>query len=212
MREKPERANIPTSVRYVFIKKISNLTQTAMNATDCTCAEAWKAIESQDELGTHAILRGHHHIDWIRAIMDLYRCRQIPPGHAHCRNRTPFDMSVLLVESSWTLFNRIWSMRNSILHNNDSYAAKTEHSKLLKALYHFKENRHTLLHYRDRELIDIPHGVIATWDRKRRRKMISVLTDLSTQYKKELQLQSESQPTLKAFGFTLLRRRRNDAN
>ena len=212
MSDRLDTANVPYEIRAVFLNRLASLTNTDMKSRPACTREAWQAMEYQDELGTFAILRGHHHVYWAKAIMDLYRRRSTPPGVTPRKDRTPFDMSVLLIENSWRLFQRAWDARNTILHNDDSYGARAESSRLLAALFHFKNNQNELLHYGDRHLIDIPHGVIVAWDRKRRQKMHTLLTELSTQYLLEVNLQRGGQSQLTKYGFTVLAPSENDTD
>lgn len=113
-------------------------------------------------------------------------------------------MSVLLIEECWRLFESIWATRNTILHGSDSYATQTEESALLKKLLLYKFRSKDLLHYGDTHHISHPTGVIASWDRKRKKKMIRILDSLHQVYVQDCKLAAERQQKLTDFGFTII--------
>ena len=116
-----------------IVTTFNNLTHSAVKSErirkPIACNTAWEAGEAQLTLGSMALLRGHHHVDWVPAIKETFRRPEDPPGTKEPkRYKTPFEMSVSMVKASWNLFESIWQARNEILHSLGGYAAKGESS------------------------------------------------------------------------------------
>ena len=134
-------ANIPKGVSRAFVDNIRRATKSTRPPERWTCEDATIAAELQDSLGTFAILRGHHHADWVRTIKETYRPRQPPPGSKPRRDRSPLDMAALMIEEVWNLFHSLWDMRISILHGNDGFSARHEASQATQQLITYRTNR-----------------------------------------------------------------------
>ena len=126
------KAYMPAGVTMAFLDALRRATHSNRERKQIVCEEAWKAMECQDTLGTFAILRGHHHMQWADAIEATWKKPNLPPRKdgKPPKTRSPFDLSAYLVVQVWNLFNQIWESRNDILHSNDSYAAKAKESHL----------------------------------------------------------------------------------
>ena len=72
--------NMPPGVAVAFAGLVRKAVGINEGLTKSQCREADKAAELQAELGPAAILRGHHHVSWVTAIMHTYRRRTYPPG------------------------------------------------------------------------------------------------------------------------------------
>ena len=141
-------------VMICYLDMLRKATQSTRPRGSYNCNEAENAMAAQDTLGTFAILRGHHHIRWAEAIHKTYTRRPTPPGQKRKRDKSALDMSIMLIEEAWTLFEVLWETRNSILHGDDSYVAKLEDTAWTKELLNYKRDQNNLLHYGDRYLID----------------------------------------------------------
>ena len=42
------------------------------------------------------------------------------------KQRSPHQMGVLLIKSVWDIFKKVWTQRDEILHNTDSYTSRAE--------------------------------------------------------------------------------------
>lgn len=197
-------ANVPKMVTLCFLDSLRRATRSDRPRRNFNCHEAEGAMAAQETLGTFAILRGHHHRRWTDATATTYKRRRTLPGQKKRHDKSPFDMSVLLIEEVWTLFETLWSTRNSILHGTDSFVAKLEDKTWTTKLLDYKKNQNKLLHYGDRYLIDYPRGVIQSWDRKKKKSLLDKLERLHKQYLRECKHASEHQRKLTSFdGFTL---------
>ena len=95
---KPCKENVPIPVRLGFVDELRKVTQSDREQKTWNCEQTDRAIGAQDTLGSLAILRGHHHKQWAYAITETYRPRPQQPGRPQRRDKTPFEMSVVLVE------------------------------------------------------------------------------------------------------------------
>ena len=198
-------ANVPKMVIICFLDLLRRSTHSERQRRAYNCSEAEGAMAAQETLGTFAILRGHHHRRWVEAIANTYTKRPTPPGQKPRRDKSPFDMSVMLIQVVWSLFETLWETRNSILHGNDSYVARLEDEAWTAQLLEYKRNQNKLLHYGDRYLIDYPRGIIQSWDRKRKKSLLAKLQRLHKQFLRECKHASEQQRTLTSFpGYDLL--------
>ena len=167
------------------------------------CSHAERAVDAQDHLGSFAILRGHHHVQWAHSIMKTYKPPQGPPGNDPPKSKTPFELSVLLIESVWKLFESLWEKRNDILHRDDGVAARAEESQLTTQLLQFRRRRHTLLRATDRHHIEHSITDIIRWPRKKKRKHLQLLQKLHSIYINEIREEQQGQRTLLSYGFLL---------
>ena len=109
--------NMPPSVTVAFTRLVRKAVGITEGLVECQCREADKAAGLQAELGPAAILRGHHHVSWVTAIMTTYRKRTYPPGTdtSKCKkDKSALELSAILVRECWNLFENVWAMRNDI--------------------------------------------------------------------------------------------------
>ena len=111
--------NMPPGVTVAFTKLVRKAAGITEGLAVCQCREANKTVGLQADLGPAAILRGHHHVSWVTAIMNTYRKRTYPPGtnKSKCKkDKSTLELSAILVRKCWNLFENVWAMRNDILH------------------------------------------------------------------------------------------------
>jgi hypothetical protein len=114
-----------------------------------------RCMEAQEMLGTEAILRGFHHIDWLHLLRDKWvKPKVSPDGKSKEKRKDPLEQSVTLVQCAWTSFEAQWACRNSILHSNDSELIERSKDTLTTCLLEFKSDSRTLLRSCDRFIID----------------------------------------------------------
>ena len=92
--------NMPPGVTVAFTRLVRKAAGITEELAECQCREANKAAGLQAELGPAAILRGHHHISWVTAIMTTYRKRTYPPGtdKSKCRkDKSALELSAIVV-------------------------------------------------------------------------------------------------------------------
>ena len=200
-------ANVPNASVSAFLDQFRRITGSTREKQSWVCRLTDKAVEHQEALGSNAILRGHHHKQWCYTIMDTYRPRKEPPRTRESDkkkkhiDRNPLEMSALLVEETWKLFNKLWEARNTILHGTDSYEAKLEDSQRTEQLLTYRRRRHIVLAPGDCHLIEHPVRDIISWDRHRKKRLLKVLDTCRAKYAEELK-GSKTQRDLTSFGFT----------
>ena len=109
--------NMPPGVTVAFTRLVRKAVGITEGLVECQCREADKAAGLQAELGPAAILRGHHHVSWVTAIMTTYRKRTYPPGtdkSKRKKDKSALELSAILVRECWNLFENVWAMRNDI--------------------------------------------------------------------------------------------------
>ena len=110
--------NMPSGVTVAFTKLVRKAAGIAEGLAECQCREANKAAELQAVLGPGAILRGHHHVSWVTAIMNTHRKRTHTPGtdeFKRKKDKSALELSAVLVRECWNLFENVWAMRNDPL-------------------------------------------------------------------------------------------------
>ena len=117
--------------------------------------------------------------------------------------KSPLEMSVFLIQQCWLLFETIWETRNELLHSADSYAAEAQNSIYFERLLFYKKYVNRLLHCGDRHHVDYPVGVIASWDRKKKKKVVRLLDRLHKIYLQDCKLEADGQKKLTGYGFTV---------
>ena len=131
-----------------------------------------------------------------------------PPGTAKKhkkKDKTALELSSVMVRECWTLFESVWTMRNTILQFKGSIGAKIHNDHLSGQLLHFKHNADSMLHYGDRNQIDYLRAEILSWTRTRKGSLLRLLKRLHKQYQVETLLATKGQKSLTKFGFNVER-------
>ena len=92
--------DMPPGVTVAFIRLVRKAVGITEGLAECQCREVNKAAELQAELGPSAILRGHHHVSWVTAVMTTYRKRTYPPGTdkpKRKKEKSALELSAILV-------------------------------------------------------------------------------------------------------------------
>ena len=105
-----QKAYVPHGVATAFLNTLHTITRSSCVKKTFACPEAWEAGEAQSLLGSLAILRGHHHVQWAVACMETFR-RPLEPPTTRCKQikkqyKSAFEISVYLIEQSWLLFEK----------------------------------------------------------------------------------------------------------
>ena len=216
MEETLIKENLPPGVRLAFMEKVRRSTNTIDTPVIYQCDSARKASEQQDRLGSAAILRGHHHVEWVEAIFKTYKPRVYPPNTPKKnkkKDKSALELSAILVRECWNLFEKVWKTRNDKVHDTDGILSKTKHIHLTEELMRFKQNATTLLHYTDHNMIDYPENIIHSWKRSRKEKMIALLTRWHKRFVIERRTKPKGQKSLTDFfGYTITRDTGSDSH
>ena len=140
-----------------------------------TCPKVAEAIEDQHQIVKHLMLRGFLSSKWRKAI------------EHHTKVRTS-SKSAKLISSLWkTFFFPIWNQKNSLLHQEGSFAIQREHETLNETLRTVKENHRSLIHHSQYHLIDYTEDHIDWWGIDTKREMVSLLVAARLSYNSLLQ-------------------------
>jgi hypothetical protein len=202
MRTNLDKANVPLAVKTNFIEMIRTTSQATYTRAHIWNPAVHKAEQSQALLGDLAILRGHHTREWAYAIEATYQPRQRHPcdDRDPPKDKTPLEMSVLLIQQVWNLFDTLWAQRNEILHGPNSHAATIDKTTTFAKLLHFRRNRKKILHPGDWWLIDSHEpGDISKWDNRRRQAMLRNLEECSRAWKTAGEMRSKGQKAVKSY-------------
>ena len=168
---------MPPGVTVAFTTLVRKAAGIAEELAECQCQEANKAAELQAGLGPAAILRGHHHVSLVTAIMNTYRKPTYPPGtdkSKRKKDKSALELSAVLVRECWNLFEDVCAMRNDILHREDSAGAKIVSKHLTEELLGFKYNATEYLCHGDRGQNDYPDAEIMRWTIKCKEGMLKL--------------------------------------
>jgi ribonuclease HI len=72
------------------------------------CEHTLQCIEAQHTLGTEAILRGFHHVDWLQLLRNTWVPPPEPsPGEKKIKRKDPLEQSVSLITGVWDIFESV---------------------------------------------------------------------------------------------------------
>ena len=131
-------------------------------------------------MGRETILCEFHHVAWANLLQETW----VPPkrdqdGKRLEKRRDPIQQAVLLIRNTWSLFNRLWECRNSILHSNESRVAEREEEMTTISLLDFKRNNLVKLRRCDHYLIDnYEENDIIKWHPPWKRAVLALMTRL----------------------------------
>ena len=91
---------------------------------------------------------------------------------------------------------RLWSVRNSICHSNDSYATVDEMTQLAKKLVWYKPHQTAVLDYRHRFLTAFTVDDVTRWSRTTRRAKLKLLNNARKYYEVECNQKACNQSTI----------------
>ena len=110
--------------------------------------------------------------------------------------RLPYQMEVLLNESVWDIFKNVWTQRNEILHNTDSYTSRAEATNATNRLLWYKRHKTELFSESNYYLICHPEIVIINWKLRKKKQQLEILDNSHREWKKECKLREEGQQQL----------------
>ena len=132
-----------------FLKGISNKSE--INNQKQPCMEIVEAIEDQQRMGLHLMLRGFLSKKWNFAISKFIKERV----------QSKVNALVLII---WKhLFGTLWSSHNNMLHSETSYVVQRENETMNKRLQMFWEKHRELVHYSQYQLIDYDDDEVILW-------------------------------------------------
>ena len=91
-----------------FMEQTWKAANTCNNPANYQCEEARITGDKQYRLGTSAILRGHHHVGWVDAIIKTYKKKTYPPGVPKDtkKDKSSLELSTILVRERLKLFEK----------------------------------------------------------------------------------------------------------
>jgi uncharacterized protein YjiS (DUF1127 family) len=149
--------------------------------------ELLPVFQAQSKIDITKLLRGFLAKEWMPA-MELY-------GEKHPERRM-----VTLLKGLWdVLFEPIWTARNHILHDLPNRYNDAHDARNWERLALYRQHRHKVLAFDDRDLADISIEKLQAMTAKTRRKWVSRLDRLRTVYEKELETISTGQQVLNQY-------------
>ena len=175
------REGITSQVYTSFVNALCEAAgRSPQNDFEVTDERCHTTVQCQESMGREAIIRGFHHIAWTKLLRETW----VPPkkdrnGKRIEKRRDPLQQAVLLIRNTWSLFNRLWECRNSILHSNESRTAEREEEATTESLLDFKRNNLVKLRRCDRFLIDnYEESDIIKWHPPRKQAVLALMTRL----------------------------------
>ena len=125
-KQKLEKANVPREVYRNFFNQYRRSCNIDRVQYDIPCEAAEDAVENQETLGNNAILNSFLIHQWTYAIESLWKQKEYHPSMERSpKQRSPYQMGVLLNESVWDISEKVWTQRNEMLHKTTSpYVSK----------------------------------------------------------------------------------------
>ena len=109
-----EEAQVPTRVYKKFFNLYRDTCEIQNPHYEVECEITNSAKESQETLGEGAILKGYLASRWTKAIQTHWKAPQCHPGNDKPpKQRSPYQMGVLLQETVWSIFNMVKGKLNS---------------------------------------------------------------------------------------------------
>ena len=174
------KEGITSQVYTSFVNSLCEASgRPSQNEFEVTDERCHITVQCQETLEREAILRGFHHTAWANLLLETW----IPPKRdqngKRLEKRDPIQQAFLLIRNTWSLFNRLWECRNSILHSNESKVAEREEEMTTISLLDFKRNNLVKLRRCDRYLIDnYEESDIIKWHPPRKRAVLALMTRL----------------------------------
>ena len=188
------KANVPTTTYKHFFDMYRDTCQLKGQHHEVECEHAATARQIQETLGEEAILRGYLTSHWTYAINARWRAPQCHPGDdAPPKQRSPYQMGVLLQETVWDIFEELWTKRNEILHGPNSHVEKAETSTATRRLLHYKRHSNDLLSPSAQHQINFPELTIINWSSKRKKDQLRVLDKLHRHWQRDRRLRKAGQ-------------------
>eukprot|EP00956_Cyclotella_meneghiniana_P023204 scaffold44714_cov61-Cyclotella_meneghiniana.AAC.4 len=189
------KEGLTTPVYTAFINSICKaVQQPPLSTYEIEDKDALACINSQDTLGPESILRGFHHINWLRLLRDKWMKPKISDdGKTKEKRKDPLEQSIVLVQGVWNIFEARWNCRNCILHSNDSALIERSRDTLMTRLLEYKRDSKILLRSCDRFIID-NHSIqdVIKWPLQRKKAVIDLLDRLHKIYNGELKAETAS--------------------
>lgn len=199
------KERLPPGVRLAFMEQVCKATNTQDTPITYQCESARRASDHQDRLGAGAILRGHHHVEWVEAIFKTYKPRVYPPNTPKKNKRkdkSALELSAILVRECWKLFEKVWQTRNDKVHDPKGVHSVVKNVRLTEELIRYRTNAATLLHFSDHKHVDYPNETLNSWTRSRKEKMLKLLTGWNKQFVIEQRTKPKGQKSLTDFSDT----------
>jgi hypothetical protein len=199
MERKLYKVGMASPVYLGFIDAICKLAHLPRKPYALHCSHTLRAIERQESLGSDALLRGFHHVEWAYTLQSTW----IPPRRYDDgtmeKKRDPFELSTVLIGETWKLFEGQWKMRNTILHSPDSFLLASEMTQLDRRFVEYKRNKIQLLAYQDHYLIDIPEREFVKWERDKKKKLLRLLETCKAAFIRECEARTDRQSLITTF-------------
>eukprot|EP00956_Cyclotella_meneghiniana_P004884 scaffold6044_cov63-Cyclotella_meneghiniana.AAC.1 len=143
--------------------------------------------EQQSRLGEEAFLKGFLHIEWTRALNEVWTPPDIDSEGKKIHKKDPLEQSVCLLKALWDIFEAQWACRNDILHGKESHVIEKDTERKTKRLLEFRTKKTEMLRRSDHWMIEYPVDDIIKWSRSYKIRTLQNLEKLKRIYDKEKQ-------------------------
>jgi hypothetical protein len=149
--------------------------------------ELLPTLKARKKIGLLKMLQGFLSRKWIDGM------------EAYGEKFAPARMKVLF-SGLWDIwFEPIWEMRNFILHKTPNKYNQLLESSNEEKLKWYRDNRHELLAFVDRDFVDHSNEEIQAMTQKTKHEWVKRLTSMSESYKEELKLTQVGQRVMTEF-------------
>ena len=163
--------------------------------------EKQRVLDTQETLGSQAILKGFHHKHWV----DLLNEKWVPApprrdGKKSMR-KDAIEQTVALITCAWDIFEALWEARNTILHGDENLIAQRELNHCTARLLEFRTKKFEWLRRGDHFIIDHPVTDVIKWDSKKKQLVLATLEQLHQVFLMEQKRDADRlQPITNFFG------------
>ena len=188
------KANVPVRIYKHFFELYRETCKLESQHYEIECEEADIARQVQESLGEEAIVRGFLVKEWTEAIEKYWRAPQTHPGEKNPpKQRSPYQMGVLLQETVWSIFEEVWAKRNSILHEPNNHVDRAEMDSITRKLLDYKQNSMDLLSPHDQNCVDYPEITIVNWTLRQKKDHLKRLNKRHKAWKQDCKHRREGQ-------------------
>ena len=183
------KQGIPSDIYNEFIEQICLATRVEHPDDTYTANRNRmnKIREQQSRLGEEALLKGFLHIEWTKALNEVWTPPDTDNDGKKIHKKDPLEQSVCLLRALWDIFEAQWACRNDILHGKESHVIEKDTERKTNRLLEFRTKKTEMLRRSDHWMIEYPADDIIKWSRSTKIRTLQNLEKLKRIYDKEKQ-------------------------
>ena len=178
------KQGIPSDIYNEFIEQICLATHTEHpDRTYVDHGNRMKEIRAQQSrLGDEALLKGFLHIEWTKALNEVWTPPDTDSDGKRIHKKDPLEQSVCLLWALWDIFEAQWACRNKILHGKESIVIEKDTERRTNRLLEFRTKKVEMLRRSDHWMIEYPADDIIKWTRNYKIRTLQNLEKLKRIY------------------------------